>query len=143
MADKVTITLNGIPELVTKLKAMGQEMAAKNIVAGAFNANKIVVEAAKEQLLVNDSIDTGLLRDSIIRKRIVYAKDGTVVIITGVNKATKGLDAKGRARIPWRYAHIVEKRKSFMKASFDVVKGNVTTNFINFLEKKIKKYTKG
>lgn len=140
MADSFTFKIDGLQELQDRLAQMGDEIAAKNIVSSAFNANKIMVEAVRDKIESNGSVDTGLLRDSISRKRLIYDKDGVVVILTGVNKATKGVDKYGKPRVPWRYAHIVEKEKPFMRPAFESVKQQVLDEFIVNMLKKVKRF---
>lgn len=143
MADNIRIKIEGLADLERRLAAMGQEVAAKNLVSTAFAANKQVVDAIKARITANQSVETGLLRDSIKRKKIVYGNSGTVVIVTGVDKAVKGVDSKGKPRVPFRYAHIVEKRNPFMVPAFDSVKQAVIDEFVAKLTRKIKKFEKG
>jgi len=141
--DSITTKIDGLEDLERRLIGMGQVAAAKAIVGGAFNVNRLTVNAIQAQLESNGSIDTGLLKDSIKRKKIVYDKSGTVVIITGVSKSVKGVDSRGKPRVPWRYAHVVESKKPFMKQGFDSVKQQVIDEFIIYLLKKIKRFEKG
>lgn len=142
MADSVEIKITGLAELETKLMQMGQDLAAKSIVSTAYAENKKVADAAKANIIANGLVDTGLLQNSITRKRIVYAKDGRVVIITGVNKKIRGVDRKGKSRVPWRYANVLEPRYDFMKAAQANTKDAVVNGFVANLERRIKKYLK-
>lgn len=138
MSSAVTIKIDGLEELQAKLLAMGQDVAAKNIVAGAYNATKPVMDLAK----VYAPQDTGLLRESVTRKKLIYSKSGTVVVLIGVNKKTAGVDRKGMARVPWRYAHIIEKRDPFIEDAIEATKDDVVQRFKAFLERRIAKFYK-
>jgi HK97 gp10 family phage protein len=135
-----TFKIEGLAELTNRLDAMGNEMAAKALVGSAYSATKVIVESARSNLESNGSVDTGLLRDSITRKKLIYDKDGRVVIITGVSKSVKGTDSKGRPRVPWRYAHLVEAKQPFLVPAFDATKQQVLDEMIVMLLKKIKKF---
>lgn len=137
---KVDIT--GLAELQTKLDKMSQEFAAKSIVSAAYSSNKPMVDAIKSNITSNGLVDTGLLQQSIIRKKIIYGKDGKVVIITGVNKNTRGVDKNGKLRVPWRYANVLEPKYNFVKSAFETSKQVVVDKFVSALQAKIKKYTK-
>jgi hypothetical protein len=142
MADSVQIKIEGLAELDKKLQGMQQEFAAKSIVSAAYSANKIVQDAAVSNIQNNGLVDTGLLAKSIARKKLIYEKDGTVVIITGVNKNVKGVDGKGKPRVPWRYANVLEPKYNFMKNAMESNAQNVTDKFVKVLASRIKKYTK-
>jgi hypothetical protein len=142
MADSVQIKVTGLQELETKLLQMGQELAAKNIVPAAYSENKKVVDAAKSNIVSGGLVDTGLLHNSITRKKIIYGKDGKVVIITGINKSVKGVDKKGRPRVPWRYANVLEPKFHFMEKAQESTKDAVVNGFVSNLEKRIKKFLK-
>lgn len=137
---KVDIT--GLAELQTKLDKMSQEFAAKSIVSAAYSSNKPMVDAIKSNITSNGLVDTGLLQQSIMRKKIIYGKDGKVVIITGVNKNTRGVDKNGKLRVPWRYANVLEPKYNFVKSAFETSKQVVVDKFVSALQAKIKKYTK-
>ena len=119
---------------------MGQDAAAKAIVGGAFNSAGIIANKMKENIVSAGAYDTGLLYKSISRKRVIYDRDGVVNIITGVSKSVKGVDSHGRPRVPYKYAHIVEKHKPFAHDAGESTKQEVVDNFVNYLENKIKKY---
>lgn len=142
MADGVKINITGLSELETKLIQMGQEMGAKSIVGAAYAENKKVVDAAKANIVSSGLVDTGLLHNSVTRKRIVYPKDGTVCIITGINKGVKGVDRKGNIRVPWRYANVLEPRYNFLKNAQESTKDAVVNGFVANLERRLKKYLK-
>jgi len=139
----VEIKITGLQELDKKLQAMGQDMAAKSIVGAAYTANKEVVNAIRSNITSNGLVDTGLLEKSITRKKIIYPKDSTVVIMTGVSKSVKGVDKKGKPRVPWRYANILEARYNFTKNAFEGVKQNVVDKFTRSLASRIKRFEKG
>jgi len=141
MAD-VSIQIKGLKELEQKLEKMGQEMAAKSIVASAYSANKKMEESIKEAIQNDGLVDTGLLQSSITRKKIIYPKDGRVVIITGVNKRTRGVDRQGRPRVPWRYANVLESKYNFTKDGVEAARQSVVDSFVASLARKIKKYEK-
>lgn len=136
----VKIKVEGLSELEKQLSVMGQELAAKSIVAGAFNANKIVQDTAKSNIVSAGAYDTGALYRSIKRKRIVYDKSGTVVIITGVDSKVKETDADGKLRWPTKYAHLVERQKPFMSDAYEKTKIVVIERFKSFLQKRIDKF---
>jgi hypothetical protein len=142
MADGLKVDIKGLNELQAKLEKMTQEFAAKSIVGAAYTANKPMVDAIKNNIVSNGLVDTGLLEQSISRKKIIYGKDGKVVIITGVNKSVKGVDSKGRPRVPWRYANVLEPKYKFVQNGFDESKEAVVDKFVSALESRIKKYTK-
>lgn len=142
MADPVSVEIKGLRELEQKLEKMGQEFAAKSIVASAYSANKQMVDSIKESIQNEGLVDTGLLQNSIVRKKIIYPKDGTVLIITGVNKRVRGTDRNGRPRVPWRYANVLESKFNFTQKGFDAAKQNVVDNFVNSLKRKLKKFEK-
>ncbi len=139
----VEIKITGLQELDKKLQAMSQDMAAKSIVAAAYTANKEVVDAIKSNITSNGLVDTGLLEKSITRKKIIYPKDSTVVIMTGVSKGVKGVDKQGKPRVPWRYANILEARYNFTKNAFEGVKQNGVDKFTRSLASRIKRFEKG
>lgn len=141
MAD-VSIQIKGLKELEQKLEKMGQEMAAKSIVASAYSANKKMQDSIKEAIQNDGLVDTGLLQSSITRKKIIYPKDGRVVIITGVNKRTRGVDRQGRPRVPWRYANVLESKYNFTKDGVEAARQSVVDSFVASLARKIKKYEK-
>ena len=140
--DNVEIKITGLDELNTKLLAMQQDFAAKSIVSAAYSANKVVVDQAISNIQNDGLVDTGLLQKSITRKKIIYDKDGKVVIITGVNKNTRGTDKQGKSRVPWRYANVLEPKYHFMKNASDTTKQEVVDKFVSVLANRIKKYTK-
>lgn len=139
----VEIKISGLEELDKKLQGMSQEFAAKSIVGAAYTANKEVVDAIRSNIISDGLVDTGLLGKSITRKKIIYPKDSTVVIMTGVSKSVKGVDKQGRARVPWRYASILENRYNFTKNAFEGIKQNVVDKFIKSLQSRIKRFEKG
>jgi len=141
MSDGVTVKVEGLDELERKLLALGQEMGAKALVEGSYGAAKVIQDKMKENIVSAGAYDTGLLYKSISRKRVIYAKDGTVSIITGVSKATKGVDKDGKLRVPWRYAHLVEANKPFAKDAGESTRKTVVARFTEVLLKKIKRYT--
>jgi len=139
----VEIKITGLEELDKKLQGMSQEFAAKSIVGAAYTANKEVVDAIRSNLQSDGLVDTGLLNKSITRKKLIYPKDSTVVIMTGVSKSVKGTDKRGRPRVPWRYANILEARYNFTKNAFEGVKQNVIDKFVKSLASRIKRFEKG
>jgi|LakMenEpi03Aug12_release.lakeMendotaPanAssembly.Ray.scaffolds.fasta_scaffold329373_3 hypothetical protein len=142
MADAVSIQIKGLEELDKKLQSISQEFAARSIVSAAYSANKIVVDAAIGNIQSNGLVDTGLLQSSIKRKKLIYEKDGTVVIITGVSKNVRGTDRNGRPRVPWRYANVLEPRYKFMEDAMQNNAQILTDKFVKALESRLKKYTK-
>ena len=142
MADALKVDIKGLNELQAKLEKMSQDMAAKSIVSAAYTANKPMVDAIKNNIASNGLVDTGLLQSSITRKKIIYGKDGKVVIITGVNKSVKGVDRNGKPRVPWRYANVLEPKYKFVQSGFDESKNIVVDKFVSALESRIKKFEK-
>lgn len=140
--DGISIEIKGLEALTKKLDAMSQEFAARSIVASAYSANNAMVEAIKGQIAGKGLVDTGLLQGSIKRKKIIYDKDGRVLIITGVSKNVKGVDRNGRPRVPWRYANVLEPKYNFVKDGFDAAKQAVTDKFVDSLKRKIRKFEK-
>lgn len=141
MAD-VNINITGLDDLNAKLLAMKGDFAAKSIVSAAYTSNKLVEDRIKDKIEQDGLVDTGLLQSSIKRKKIVYSKDGRVVILTGVDKNVKGVDGRGNPRVPWRYANILESRYGFVKKTFDENKQALVYDFVNKLQDKVKKYDK-
>ena len=141
--DSIRIDIKGLDVLTKKLENMKQDFAAKSIVSSAYSSNKIVQDQIKENITSEGLVDTGLLRDSIIRKKLIYAKDGKVVIITGVNKKVRGTYKNGKPKIPWRYANVLEGRYKFTKNAAQSTNQKVVDSFVNKLARKIKKYEKG
>ena len=142
MADTLKVDIKGLNELQAKLEKMSQDMAAKSIVGAAYTANKPMVDAIKNNIASNGLVDTGLLQQSISRKKIIYGKDGKVVIITGVNKSVKGVDRNGKPRVPWRYANVLEPKYKFVQSGFDESKNVVVDKFVSALASRIKKFEK-
>jgi hypothetical protein len=142
MADALKVDIKGLNELQAKLEKMSQDMAAKSIVSAAYTANKPMVDAIKNNIASNGLVDTGLLQQSITRKKIIYGKDGKVVIITGVNKSVKGVDKNGKPRVPWRYANVLEPKYKFVQSGFDESKNVVVDKFVSALASRIKKFEK-
>jgi hypothetical protein len=142
MADELKVKITGLAELEKKLLSMGQEFGAKALASSAYSANKTFQDAIKNQIQAQGLVDTGLLHKSITRKRIIYAKNGKLVVITGVSKNTRGLDKNGKRRIPWKYANILEGKYNFTQNAFNAVKDKVVEDFVKVLERKIKKYEK-
>lgn len=142
MPDNIELKITGLEELDKKLQSMKQEFAAKSIVSAAYSANKAVVDQAISNIQNDGLVDTGLLMKSITRKKIIYDKDGRVVIITGVNKNVRGTDKKGRSRVPWRYANVLEPKYNFMKKAMNMQKQEVIDKFVSALANRIKKYTR-
>jgi len=142
MADALKVDIKGLNELQAKLEKMSQDMAAKSIVSAAYSANKPMVDAIKNNIASNGLVDTGLLQQSITRKKIIYGKDGKVVIITGVNKSVKGVDKNGKPRVPWRYANVLEPKYKFVQSGFDESKNIVVDKFVSALASRIKKFEK-
>ena len=139
----IRIDIKGLDVLNKKLLNMKQDFAAKSIVSSAYSANKVVQDQIKENISTNGLVDTGLLQKSITRKKIVYAKDGRVVIITGVNKKLRGTDKNGKPRVPWRYANVLEPKYNFTKDAATLTRQDVVDSFVDKLKRKIKKYEKG
>lgn len=142
MADELKVSITGLAELEKKLLSMGQEFGVKALASSAYSANKTFQDAIKNEIQAQGLVDTGLLQKSITRKRIVYAQNGKLVVITGVSKNTRGLDSKGNRRIPWKYANILEGKFNFTQNAFNAVKDKVVEDFIKVLERKIKKFEK-
>lgn len=142
MSDIIKVDIKGLNELQAKLEKMSQDMAAKSIVSAAYTANKPMVDAIKNNIASNGLVDTGLLQSSITRKKIIYGKDGKVVIITGVNKSVKGVDKNGKPRVPWRYANVLEPKYKFVQSGFDESKNVVVDKFVSALASRIKKFEK-
>jgi len=142
MADALKVDIKGLNELQAKLEKMSQDMAAKSIVSAAYSANKPMVDSIKNNIASNGLVDTGLLQQSITRKKIIYGKDGKVVIITGVNKSVKGVDKNGKPRVPWRYANVLEPKYKFVQSGFDESKNIVVDKFVSALASRIKKFEK-
>jgi len=138
----VQIDIKGLKELQITLDKMSQEVAAKNIVGSAYSANKAMEDAIKANIVSDGLVDTGLLQKSITRKKVIYPRDGRVLIITGVNKKTRGLDKNGKLRVPWRYANALEPKYKFVKDGFDTAKQDVVENFIKSLKAKVRKFIK-
>lgn len=141
MADE-EIRIEGLDELEKKLLKLGQETGARALVSSAYSANKKIQDSVKATLASDGSVDTGLLKKSIRRKKVIYADDDTVLIITGVSRNVRGTDADGSPRVPWRYAHIVQKFTKFMTRGMESAKMETISQFKKSLERKIKKYTK-
>jgi len=140
--ESVKIEIRGLAELQKKLDAMSEEFAAKSIVGSAYTSNKVMVDAIKNEISSQGLVDTGLLQSSITRKKLIYPKDGTAVIITGVNKRVKGVDKRGRPRVPWRYANVLEPKYHFVENAANAVKQTVIDKFVQSLKNKIKKFEK-
>jgi hypothetical protein len=134
--------IEGFAELQDRLAKMGDAVAAKRIVGAAYKTNQQFVDAIRDQIAANGSVDTGLLRDSIQRKKLVYDREGNVVILTGVSKSVAGTDANGNPRVPWKYAHIVDAKKPFLKPAFESAKQSVLDEFIIYLLKAVKRFEK-
>lgn len=143
MSDALQVSITGLSELESKLTALGQEFAAKSIVGAAYTANKQVEDNAKAFIAADGLIDTGLLHSAVKRKKIIYAKDGVVVIITGISKKVRGTDRNGKPRVPWRYANVLEPRFNFMKDAMIKARDSVVSKFVDDLQRRIKKYTTG
>ena len=79
---------------------------------------------------------------SIKRKRIVYPKDGIILVLTGVSKKVKGVDKKGKPRVPWRYANVLNPRYNITKQAFDQAKDDVANGFVKKIKNKLRKYEK-
>jgi hypothetical protein len=139
---EVSINIRGLEELQKKLDKMSQEFAAKSIVASAYSANKKMEDSIKEAIQNDGLVDTGLLQSSITRKKIIYPKDGVVLIITGVNKRVRGVDRQGRPRVPWRYANVLEAKYNFTRDGAEAARQSVVDSFVSSLQRKIKKYEK-
>lgn len=143
MSDTTTVKVEGLAELEQKLLAMGQEMGAKAIVAGAYNTAGIIQTRMKSNILSAGLYDSGTLYKAVTRKRIIYDKDGTVVVITGISKNVRGVDDKGHPRVPWRYAPIIEKKYApFAQDAYEATKDQVVGHFTSYLENKLKRFTK-
>jgi hypothetical protein len=142
MPNNVSIQIKGLEELDKKLQSISQEYAARSIVSAAYSSNKIVVDAAISNIQSNGLVDTGLLQSSIKRKKLIYERDGTVVILTGVSKNVRGTDRNGKARVPWRYANVLEPRYKFMQDAMENNAQALTDKFVKTLESRLKKYLK-
>jgi hypothetical protein len=140
--DGIKVDIKGLSELQSKLDKMSEDFAAKSIVSAAYSANKQMVDSIKNEISAKGLVDTGLLQQSIVRKKIIYGKDGKVVIITGVSKNVRGTDSKGKPRVPWRYANVLEPKYNFVKSGFEASKQSVVDKFVSALASRIKKYTK-
>lgn len=142
MAVKVSIKVDGLPQLQSQLIALGNEFAAKAVISTAYTAMKPVVDSAKSNIVESGLVDTGLLHNSISRKKVIFPKDGTVVVMVGVNKAVRGVDRYGKSRVPWRYSPILEEKYHFMARALEQNKDEVVNRFITGLDRKIRKHTK-
>lgn len=136
----MNVKIDGLEELERKLLSMGQDFAAKSLVAGAYSSAKSLQDSARNNILGSGAYDTGLLWKSIQRKKIVYDASGTVVVITGVSNSVKGTDKKGKKRIPSKYAHIVHLHKPFMLEAYKESKQQVVDDFVSVLKDKIKNH---
>lgn len=122
--------VKGLDQLLNKLQHLAKKTTRTGIARKALHkAMAPVQKKAKQKLVDNKSIETGLLKLSIGRRIRVYSQSGTVVAIVGPRtgfkrmgrgrKSRKGtvksLYAKmmehgknGRPRMPSKYAHLVE-----------------------------------
>lgn len=142
MSTSINIDIKGLADLDKKLMTMKQDFSAKSIVSSAYSSNKVVQDQIKENITTEGLVNTGLLRDSIIRKKLVYAKDGKVVIITGVNKKARSVYPNGKPQVPWRYANVLEGKYKFTKNAGESSSQKVVDSFVKKLKSKIKKYEK-
>lgn len=136
---QVDVKLTGMDECLKRLELLGQEFAAKNLVASAYSAMLPMEKKAEQILQEKGAIRTGLLKKSITRKKIVRANDNSVTIIVGINKSVRGTDAKGRKVWPTKYATLVERSKPYMKPAYEQTASLILSRYIKVLEKKLNK----
>ena len=139
MAD-IKIKITGMDEIKKALSNMSQDFKAKNTVGAAYTACKPFQDGAIANIDAAGLVDTGALRRSIQRKKVVYDNGNIVVIITGVSKNTRDRDKYGNPRIPNRYAPILEPRYNFMQNSFLTNKQVVVDTFARLMLARLKKY---
>lgn len=117
----------GLDHLLAKLRHLSKKSTRSSIARISLSkAVQPIQVAAKRNLTMNQSIETGLLRLAIGRRIRVYTGTGTVlaivgprtgfrrvgrkkVMLRGLGRKMVQFGKKGRLRIPSKYAHLVEK----------------------------------
>lgn len=135
--NNISLSVTGLKEYTEALKRVSEDVAAKAIVNGAYSATKPIIDKASATV----PKDTGLLSQSITRKKLIYAKQGTVVIVAGAGSKTEGLDRWGKKRKPYKYVHIVERRTNFMVQAIASTAQSCIKRFESYLKRKLKKYS--
>jgi len=131
----VDVKLTGMDECMARLKMLSQEFAAKNLISSTYAA-MLPMERAIEGAA---PVRTGMLKKSIVRKKIVRPADESITIMVGVNKRTIGSDAKGRKVWPVKYANLVNKDTHFMTNAYEANAAGVLNKYIKVLERKLAK----
>ena len=145
---KIDVKIEGFSEILSKLKEIDQETAAKILVQGVNSSMLVMQNAAKKNLIASDHVDTGLLRDSIKRKPSIYANENRICITMGIDSKIMGVDRFGKKRIPRHYAHLVENGTKdkriegayFIKKAFDEKKIDVLNKMTQVWTRKLDKY---
>jgi hypothetical protein len=139
--ESIKINIRGVAKLQQKFAEMSKDMQPSALIQAAYSANKVLEDAIKVNIEGDGLVDTGTLLKSVTRKKIVYAKDGKIVIITGINRRTKG-EKNGKKRVPWRYANALEPKYNFVKDAAKESKDAVVNGFIKKVRTKVNKFNR-
>lgn len=101
---QMTLSIEGMDELIASLAQFGSKTTAKRLMRGAMNkaAQSLVVAARK-----NAPAETRALRKAMTRK--VITKGFSMTAVVGPDAAKSGpAPEPGRKRVPRNYSHLVE-----------------------------------
>ncbi len=101
---RLSLTIEGMDELVASLAQFGSKTTAKRIMRGAMNkAAQVLVKAARRKA----PKETGLLRKALTKT--VAAKGLSMTAIIGADATRTGPDpVKRRPRVATNYVHLAE-----------------------------------
>jgi HK97 gp10 family phage protein len=126
---------------LAKLKAGAQRRVVRKAVTAMLSP---VVKAAKAAA----PKETGLLRKSIGKKTVTYARKNTVVGIVGPRSSVVGTGPDGGKRWPVKYAHLVEygtrhsEAQSFLRAALTATRDRVRSIFADKVASGLKQEAK-
>ena len=109
----MSATLQGAKELTKALQTLGERVQRKVLRQAVNAACNPTLKAAR----ANVKEESGLLKKSLAKKIKTYPDKQTVVGIIGPDTQTKG-EYKGKPRVPWRYAHLVNDGHIDQKGNF-------------------------
>ncbi|CAN5335385.1 hypothetical protein BH10PSE12_BH10PSE12_02720 [soil metagenome] len=112
----MSIHINGAKEVEALLKQLPERLA-KNVTTNALRAGaRIIAKRAREIVVANPSIDSGLLAKNITARARRRSRQGraygAATVSVGVARVAKMVVRKGKKKAekasPSRYAHLVE-----------------------------------
>lgn len=132
------LKLTGDKDLIKRLKRLGSTVARRVVRQSTTAALTPMVKAMRREA----PKDTGTLKKSIGKVVRTYRRSGVVWGAVGPRKGFETANPDGSARIPTKYAHLVERHNPFMRRAFDSTSSQVLRTMVREVRKRIEKAAK-